>query len=1378
MAPVIQHQAGKINLATLAFSTAMMGMAALLTMPEKIEQSETKNIESLQTEVMRLISAQMACYDDERRWCTQAELSPYTSETGVTVGGGVMTFVLNGNGRDLDLTFDAGNTEYARVLARKFGNTSVVSGTYVTASVPPPTSSRKFDEQIMKWGDTAGIGRNQMNIQLDMNDNDLDRIRTLSGGDITLDDANIDEFIVNTAIVSDGLQLGNNAITFGENTMGVNAALIIYNSDVGVQGDITSVTGSVEGVNQFRATSAEIGQLAVDTALGQNMTGESLSYNNGVLNIANTADAKATSGDITAVRSDVTQTQKFVTDTANADKSTLTRMEGRIVSGTSLTVKNGSAELVEAESSQIGNGMSEELTVSGEVSSQGELRANNISVEYDIDGREFYADDLFTAINSVNQNYENLAFQDLQHLENTGLTNNNQSSINSNNDENRVHSESISDHTAAINNNLAEIESNASSHETNRVAVKQNASTIANNESLIASNAKDIANNLSNINNNTSAANRNSADIDSNSSLIENNAADIARNQSLTQSNSDAASTNQVNVQTNENSIATNRSDILTNSSRAASNLSQIQNNAGKILENQKKTNANTSAIESNDRDIASNQSAIQANTIDIATNSDETKNNADEIASNRGVVLNNTDQISTHKASIASNLDRIDFNTAQSTQNKSDSAGNAVRMAANTTAIQNNGSDIQTNQHGANNNKADVANNSRKIGSNATALDINKRNATSNNNLITQNQINIANNLNKVNDNSAAIENNRKSNQNNVNAAASNQQEINNNSGQISTNTSSHVANSDLINRNSNDAQNNKTRSINNQNSSASNAVEISRQNSRIKNNDSAITNNRNAANATASSLASHANALNAHENRILENSRDVGRNKGNSKDNRNRINTNNSDIAYHRDVRLVQNKNAIDANAAASTDNDAEINSVGSTVSGNTSRIEQVDTKNRHQDGQIANNSSGISTNQAEIDDIESTLVSVSSDVDSHNSRINDNAAGISAASTKVASLTDDLNRCVNISKYCIPESPSISSASCPDCNKEAESDYIQADATAYISGCRQGCTYSWSVPSNVSIKSACVSNRKISAGGALSSRCRIYKRGIPKQSEVSGQLTLSVQNNVYPSKSTSKIFSFRFKNITPDPPPVPTISDFECDKCIAFKEDNSSFSATVSGSISKCRDGCNYSWESTTGNIRLNSCSAGSVPAGRTATPSCGISATVGTGNKVTGSVRLRVSASSDASKNNSASQSVSWENRKGYTLGDNTGTNCTSNTSGSACGAGSPFTSTTREYVVITRALVEGQSISNWGSTGCPDCTVGTSYYGAQCQVDGQSRSPTIQRGNGWVRIRYTAQGGSDGHCSVTARFAISGQGQSTVETQNINLVWSH
>jgi len=126
--------------------------------------------------------------------------------------------------------------------------------------------------------------------------------------------------------------------------------------------------------------------------------------------------------------------------------------------------------------------------------------------------------------------------------------------------------------------------------------------------------------------------------------------------------------------------------------------------------------------------------------------------------------------------------------------------------------------------------------------------------------------------------------------------------------------------------------------------------------------------------------------------------------------------------------------------------------------------------------------------------------------------------------------------LNNCVDVTKYCLPQTPSVN-LSCSSCNSAAARSSFSGTATGSITDCRQGCTYRW-VTSGSGLNFSGCSGGSVSKGGSANPSCRVSSSLGPQES-ASGSIKLEVTNSHYTSRTASDSVSVSYTNTTPNDP-----------------------------------------------------------------------------------------------------------------------------------------------------------------------------------------------------------------------------------------------
>ena len=166
-----------------------------------------------------------------------------------------------------------------------------------------------------------------------------------------------------------------------------------------------------------------------------------------------------------------------------------------------------------------------------------------------------------------------------------------------------------------------------------------------------------------------------------------------------------------------------------------------------------------------------------------------------------------------------------------------------------------------------------------------------------------------------------------------------------------------------------------------------------------------------------------------------------------------------------------------------------------------------------------------------------VTATTGSTSDDAYSSDSSINRNFQ-------LVTTLKDDLDECMNDTKWCFPQQPRIDIWQCggfqqTSCTQKLEQSTMTAHITARIVDCRHGCTYSWSIPNGFASAGGCASG-SVAVGGSKSMTCKIKNSpALAKQAGVTGTAKLTVSSKYPDGPTVSRTKALDLFNDTPNDP-----------------------------------------------------------------------------------------------------------------------------------------------------------------------------------------------------------------------------------------------
>lgn len=292
----------------------------------------------------------------------------------------------------------------------------------------------------------------------------------------------------------------------------------------------------------------------------------------------------------------------------------------------------------------------------------------------------------------------------------------------------------------------------------------------------------------------------------------------------------------------------------------------------------------------------------------------------------------------------------------------------------------------------------------------------------------------------------------------------------------------------------------------------------------------------------------------------------------------------------------------------------------------------------------GKIQAESSKVAANRNDIGEATTDMLANrelnqrnQADAAKNESDIDDVADSLNGTADKLDMWQGRLDKCMYQTQYCIPQDPSVS-LSCPNCVQSKEQSSFTARATATITQCRQGCSYSWSVSG--SINGSC-SSGTIPKGGSATPSCDVSKSGLGPQQRATGTVSIVVNNSHYTDRTESKSVGVNFFNKTV-PNPLVATSCVGCNQ----SQSRSSFNASIRADISQCGQGCSYSWSVSGG--AGGSCPSGTVSAGSSKSVSCDISGSVAAGDSSSGTVSIVVRNSVSTSYTDTDSESYNWNN----------------------------------------------------------------------------------------------------------------------------------
>lgn len=656
----------------------------------------------------------------------------------------------------------------------------------------------------------------------------------------------------------------------------------------------------------------------------------------------------------------------------------------------------------------------------------------------------------------------------------------------------------------------------------------------------------------------------------------------------------------------------------------------------------------------------------------------------------------------------------------------------------------------------------------------------------------VNTNRLEIDTSQSEVNDNAAVIADNRLRTISNAGLIASNKTEINNNrtdsdavrSG-ITSNNAGIATNAADISSNRLDIANNAASVSTNETAIAGNRAALTTQTNNINNNETGIAVNAAEATANQANIAVQENRINGNRSNIASNVSRISSAETNAQRNESDSQalltaaTNQQSQIATQSSRVTTNTNTISSNASSISANSARVNSNQTKSNTNAGSIASNNTRILNNQSAISGNSSATGANRTRISANDANIASNRSAVTNNRNRINTNvsriaantsrmnttASGISTSASKLAETKGDLDNCMYVTQYCIPQTPSVSVSS-PNSTQNASQSSFTSTINGSITNCRQGCSYSWSRSAGLSTVSGCTSGL-VSQGSSASPTCRITRSGVAGSSTYNGFVRLNVSNINYP-KSASATVNLSFTNPTP---PLPSIS-MSCTNCTrsGFV---TNFSAPISATISNCPIGCSYTWSIS--GAASESCANGNVIAGSSARPSCSITSNVPNETTHSGTLTLRVTPNGYSAQSRTDTENYLFENQTpNYSIANNLRFRCDSGMADASkpiCSKWSMDISNgnveVNEGVWPILNGVQSNSSGRWSIPECPNCSwsyrivgYGDNELDAHGGATSQTACASIFGGGSSIRFAKSFPN-REAYCGADIDFTVSG-----------------
>jgi hypothetical protein len=313
-----KKQAGGVLIGYMILASIGAGLAAYYGVNKMRSDYEIDVINESALKMEQIQSAQLQCYNDLRRWCTEIEMGGYYQGDNQIIGGDNITYSVDG--RNLLFSVNIGDESRAERLSQLVVSPSV-TGSFVRSTIRPPTDASIFSERLQRYENAIDSDRIVMATDLNMGGNDVNNAENVFSQTMNVGTTIADTLNSNRTLVSNELDIGGNRI------VSVGTDIEIYASTVKPSGTVTL------GQNMFgTSTSNMTGFTNVDGAEGlfENTTTDSLTAENGSIDTLNV---------------DVANVDNLIATTGNISNSNITNLtfgsaKGNRLNTTSLDVNN------------------------------------------------------------------------------------------------------------------------------------------------------------------------------------------------------------------------------------------------------------------------------------------------------------------------------------------------------------------------------------------------------------------------------------------------------------------------------------------------------------------------------------------------------------------------------------------------------------------------------------------------------------------------------------------------------------------------------------------------------------------------------------------------------------------------------------------------------------------------------------------------------------------------------------------------------------------------------------------------------------------------------------------------------------------------------
>ncbi|PKG68623.1 prepilin-type N-terminal cleavage/methylation domain-containing protein [Pseudoalteromonas sp. GutCa3] len=285
---ILKYNSAKgFSLLELIVGLVIVSGLLAVTAPQYLEQEiPLDQINTSKEQISSIKGAANSYFLENREWPSSIQslvdggylpsnqLSPFGTDYSIGI-----------NGKNLVVSVDTNREKMANMLAGNiaFGNIDS-SGEIVSTEMGTP-SREAIQSFFLARKAVAGCPEcNQLSpgTNLDINNNDLININNIDAKKATIENATIENASIDELDV-EKILLGNNSISYDGDSINLNAGNVVFNGLLTVNGDIDGNGNNITGFDLIEADDAKFTSLVADDAVFSNIEGETLTYENGVI---------------------------------------------------------------------------------------------------------------------------------------------------------------------------------------------------------------------------------------------------------------------------------------------------------------------------------------------------------------------------------------------------------------------------------------------------------------------------------------------------------------------------------------------------------------------------------------------------------------------------------------------------------------------------------------------------------------------------------------------------------------------------------------------------------------------------------------------------------------------------------------------------------------------------------------------------------------------------------------------------------------------------------------------------------------------------------------------------------------------------------------